>query len=137
MECLFCGIAKRDVSSESIFEGEYSFAFLDIHPIAPGHTVVIPRIHAETILDLTDLDIGKLFQDVKRVTAGIQKALQPDGFTIGINHGKASGQTVDHLHVHVVPRFKNDGGGSVHSVVSNPPEDTLPVLAKKIKTALS
>ncbi|MBI2591597.1 MAG: HIT family protein, partial [Candidatus Brennerbacteria bacterium] len=58
--------------------------------------------------------------------------LKPDGFTIGINHGEASGQAVDHLHIHIIPRWKNDGGGSIHGVVNNPPKESLEEIKKKI-----
>src|SRR3989338_1074160 len=119
MYCLFCKIVSREIPSEKIFEDDAAFAFLDIHPLAPGHTVVIPKVHAQNILDLPEAAVGPLFSVVKKITAALNSALKPHGFTIGINHGKVSGQAIDHLHIHVIPRFEGDGGGSLHSVVEN------------------
>ncbi|MDP3947287.1 MAG: HIT family protein [bacterium] len=135
MKCLFCSISKKEIGSEVIYEDEDVFAFLDISPRAPGHTMVISKIHSETMLDLSDEALAPLFKGVKEVTARLEAALKPDGFTIGINHGQASGQVVEHLHVHIIPRFEGDGGGSIHSVVSNPPRESLEEIAAKIRAA--
>jgi len=125
MDCLFCKIIKKEISAEIIYEDEKTLAVLDINPRSLGHTVIIPKIHSQTILDLSEKEIGPLFGAVKKVVELIQKSLGPEGFTIGINHGRISGQVIDHLHIHIMPRFKNDGGGSVHSVVNNPPKQNL------------
>lgn len=130
--CLFCKIANKEIPSEIIYEDAHATAMLDINPIAPGHTMVLPKKHAETILDLDDAEIEPLFMAVKRVTALLNNAFHPDGFTIGINHGKWAGQAIDHLHVHVIPRWKTDGGKSIHSVVTNPPTESLTEIRKKI-----
>ena len=107
-------------------------AILDINPRSPGHTMVLSKFHSETILDLPEKEIEPLFSAVKKVTELIRKNLKPEGFTIGINHGKISGQVVDHLHIHIIPRFKNDGGSSVHSVVNNPPTKSLSEIKSEI-----
>ena len=136
MECIFCGIARKEIPAEIVREDERTVAFLDIHPRAPGHTVVVPRQHSPTLLELPDGEIGLLFSAVKYATRLLANALHPSGFTIGINHGSVSGQTVDHLHVHILPRFLGDGGGSIHSVVTNPPQESLAAVAAKIRSAL-
>lgn len=107
-------------------------AFLDINPRAVGHAMVIPKAHAANILDLPAEEVSPLFSAVKAVTTKIQKALNPDGFTIGMNHGDASGQTVKHLHVHIIPRWKDDGGGSIHSVVNKSGTESVEDIQKKI-----
>lgn len=135
MNCLFCKIAKKEIQGAVIYEDEGVVAFLDIHPRAPGHTMVIPKTHSETLLDLPLEAVAPLFKGVREVTARLKKALCPDGFTIGVNQGQASGQVVDHLHVHIIPRFKGDGGGSIHSVVLNPPRESLQEMAEKIRSA--
>src|SRR3990167_7294111 len=132
MNCLFCKIVNGEIPSEKVYEDEVSLAFLDIHPMAPGHTILVPRVHAENILDLPEMVVGPLFLAVKKITGALSSALQPHGFTIGINHGKVSGQAIDHLHIHVIPRFNEDGGGSLHSIVNNPPEVPLEEIKKKI-----
>lgn len=125
MDCLFCKITAKEISSEIIYEDGYVLAILDINPRTAGHTMVLPKIHAESILDLPDDKIEKVFLGVKKAAELLAKSLKPDGFTIGINHGRVSGQTIDHLHIHIMPRWFNDGGGSIHSVVNSPPKESL------------
>ncbi len=115
-----------------IYEDEHSFAFLDINPLTLGHAVIIPKDHAENILDLADEGVGPVFRAVKKVTEMLNKALDPEGFTIGINQGRISGQTVDHLHIHVIPRYLGDGGGSIHSVVRYSPKEDIKETKDKI-----
>ncbi len=131
--CLFCKIANKKIPAEIIYEDDNALSFLDIHPISPGHAVVILKIHTENILELNDELIKPLFKAVKKTTEILSKALHPDGFTIGINQGKTAGQAIDHLHIHILPRFKNDGGGSIHTIVNNPPKETIKEIANKIK----
>lgn len=131
-DCLFCSIANEKIPSQKIYEDKSTFAFLDINPRAPGHTMVIPKTHAPTILELQDKDIAPFFKAVKKVTSTIQKALKPDGFTMGINQGSVSGQTVEHLHFHIIPRWFTDKGSSIHGVVNNPPKENLEDIAKRI-----
>jgi len=132
-DCLFCKIARKEIPAEIIYEDGETVAFLDIHPKSPGHAMVIPKIHAETILDLPREKLGPVFEVVQRTAYMIETALRPSGFTIGINHGKVSGQVIDHLHIHIIPRFSNDGGSSIHSVVDNPPKESIKEIAKKIR----
>ena len=132
MDCLFCKIISKKQQAHIIYEDESSMAVLDIFPRSIGHTMVIPKTHAETILELPDDQIGKVFGTVKKVTQLLKDKLNPDGFTIGINHGKVSGQAIDHLHIHIIPRFKGDNGGSIHTVVDNPPSISLEEVNKKI-----
>lgn len=130
--CLFCKIINKEIPAEIIYEDVETLAFLDIHPRSSGHTVVIPKVHAENILDLPEGKVEPLFKAVKKITAMIEKGLNPHGFTIGINHGKVSGQAVEHLHIHIIPRWENDNGGSIHSVVNNPPKESLEEIKNKI-----
>jgi len=132
-DCLFCKIATGEIPSYKIYEDNSVMAFLDIHPRAPGHAVIIPRAHYETLLGVPDGEIGPLWIVVKKVAAHIKEALKTDGFTIGMNHGAVSGQTVPHLHVHIMPRFEGDGGKSIHSVVHNPGEIPLEEMVEKLK----
>lgn len=133
LECLFCKIANKEIGAEIIYEDEEVVAFLDIHPIAPGHAVVIPKVHAENILGLPNEKIEGLFLAVKKTTSMLNVSLKPEGFTIGINHGKVSGQAIDHIHIHVVPRWKDDGGGSIHTVVNNASTESVKEIANKIR----
>ena len=131
-DCIFCKIVRKEIPSEIIYEDDSAIGVLDINPIAPGHTFILPKKHSETILDTDDADVGPLFISVKRVTELLDAAFHPDGFTIGVNHGKWAGQAIDHLHIHVIPRWKTDGGSSIHGLVSNPPKESLTEIKKKI-----
>lgn len=132
MDCLFCKIASKEIASEVVYEDDHVLAFLDVHPLTAGHTLVIPKVHSENLTDLPDSEVGPVFLAVKTVTKLLQKKLAPRGFTIGINHGKISGQAIDHLHIHVIPRYEGDGGGSIHSVVRHPSDEPISAVREKI-----
>lgn len=120
MDCLFCKIIKKKIPSKIIYENEAAIAVLDIHPRAPGHTVVLPKHHAPILVELTDEHVGPVFLAVKEITKKLKTVLNCDGLTIGINQGRQAGQEIDHLHIHLIPRWGDDGGGSVQSIVNNP-----------------
>lgn len=130
--CLFCQIANKQREAEIVYEDDVVVGVLDVFPRTPGHTMIIPKVHHETILDLSEGEVGPVFVAVRNMTALLQKALAPDGFTIGINHGKVAGQAIDHLHIHIMPRWHGDGGGSLHSVVGNPPKESLKDIKDRI-----
>lgn len=115
--CIFCQIANGQLESRLVYESEKALAFLDVNPLAPGHTVVIPKAHCERLEDLPSEQIGPLFETVRLVAAKVQQAMNVEATTIGINNGRAAGQAIPHLHVHIVPRRAGDGGGSIHSIV--------------------
>jgi histidine triad (HIT) family protein len=102
--------------------------------------MVIPKYHAPTLTALPDDEVAQLFLAVKKTAELLMAALHPDGITIGINQGRASGQEVDHLHVHLMPRWHGDGGGAVQSLVhpstasgrADAPQKSLEEIAKKI-----
>lgn len=119
-DCIFCKIGSKEIPAKIIYEDEDVFATLDIHPRSPGHTMVIPKVHVPNLAELPDDKIEPLFKAVKKVVKLLKNHLNPEGFTIGINQGVASGQEVDHLHIHVMPRWTKDKGSSIQSVVNNP-----------------
>ena len=133
MDCIFCKIVSKEIPAEIIYEDADSVAMLDIHPRAPGHTMVVPKEHASNLAALSDEKVGPVFLAVQSVARKLKDVLKCDGLTIGINQGRVSGQTVDHLHIHLMPRWQNDGGGSVHSVVDNPPKESLDQIRNKLK----
>ena len=132
-DCLFCQIIKGEIPSQKLYEDENNLAFLDVAPCAKGHTVVIPKTHAATILELTDDKLQALILAVKKTTSLIKEKLNPAGFNIGINHGEISGQSVPHLHIHIIPRYEGDGGGSLHSIVKNPGDLSVEEVAELFK----
>lgn len=131
--CIFCSIVEGSIPAQMILKTDGAVAFLDADPRAPGHALIVPQKHIETIDMLSNEDVEKVFLAVRETVKLLARALMSDGFTIGINHGKASGQAVEHMHVHVIPRWKNDGGGSIHAVVENKQSMSVEDVAKKIK----
>ncbi len=131
-DCLFCKIIAKQIPAQIVYEDDHAFAFLDIHPHAPGHTMVIPKVHAPNLLELPTNEVGSLFAAVQHVVGMLSKSLAPDGITMGANQGRASGQEVDHLHVHLMPRWHGDGGHAVQTVVNNMPKESLDEMLKKI-----
>lgn len=131
-ECLFCKIAAKKIPSWIVYEDDCVAAFLDIMPRSPGHTMVIPKHHVPNILELPEAEVTPLFSAVKKVAELLSSKLKPDGITIGINQGRASGQEVDHLHVHLMPRWHGDGGSPIQSAINNKPKESLAEMQKKI-----
>lgn len=107
--CLFCQILADEIPSEKVYEDEFSYAFLDINPVNKGHTLIIPKEHHENIYELPDELLSKLFVNVKNLAGAVREAVSADGVNIGMNNGEASGQVIFHAHIHIMPRFKDDG----------------------------
>jgi histidine triad (HIT) family protein len=105
--CLFCKIAAGEVAAAIVFEDELTLAFLDHRPVFPGHCLLVPRAHYETLLDLPDSLTGPLFRNARILAGAVEKALAADGSFVGINNRVS--QSVPHLHVHIVPRRRKDG----------------------------
>lgn len=122
-ECIFCKVANRDIPNHTVYEDDSVLAFLDIFPHAKGHTVVILKEHGETILDYSEETVVLLMVGVRRAMARIDAVLSPEGYNVGWNQGDIGGQTVKHLHVHIMPRYSGDGGKSMHAVVDHPEGD--------------
>ncbi len=132
-ECIFCKVIAKKVPGYFVLEEKDYVAFLDIFGSTEGHTIVVPRRHGYSILDYNEKELGKIMAGVQTVAKKLKKALNTDSITIGINHEEEKG--VPHLHVHLIPRFENDGGGIIQSVVKKPIEKDLSEIAQKIRTA--
>jgi len=109
VNCLFCNIAKGKESSSKIYEDKNTYAFLDINPTNKGHTLVIPKKHFYNFYDLPDKEMCQMMLTAKKLAAVIKKAMNADGINIIMNNDRAAGQLISHSHVHIVPRFDNDG----------------------------
>ncbi len=116
MTCIFCKIAKGEIPSEKVVENERAFAFLDIRPLARGHVLVVPKAHAERFADMLPDDAAAVMDLAQHVVRRQAKGLGLAGATIAVNDGRAAGQEVMHVHVHVVPRDETDGVGPVHAL---------------------
>ena len=105
--CVFCAIEAGEIPSFKIYEDDRALAFLDINPFSKGHTLVIPKAHCEGLLDADEDVLAALVLRVKKVAGLLKAALGCDGFNILQNNGEAAGQTVRHIHFHIVPRYGN------------------------------
>ena len=105
--CKFCEIASRVLSSAIVFEDSVSLAFLDNRPLFPGHTLLIPKQHFETLEDLPAEVVGPFFRNVQVLARAVESGMNAEGSFVAINNRVS--QSVPHLHVHIVPRRKKDG----------------------------
>ncbi|HPI36298.1 MAG TPA: HIT family protein [Ignavibacteriaceae bacterium] len=109
MNCIFCRIIEKQSKAEILYEDEKVISFLDVNPLNYGHALVVPKIHCETFLDIPEEYIPGMFMAVQKVTAGIVKAIDIEGYNILSNNGRRAGQSVFHCHFHIIPRYNNDG----------------------------
>ena len=105
--CIFCKILAKQIPSAVVYEDEFACAFLDIAPFEKGHTLVIPRFHAERIVDLPSDWLLRLMPAVQKTAAILLERLPCDGFNLLQSNGKCATQVVMHMHFHVVPRWNN------------------------------
>ncbi len=129
-ECIFCRIAQKKEPGFIVYDDTVTQAFLDIHPSAPGHTLVILKKHSETILHYTPKEITALWSTVQKMAYSLEQTFKTASLTIGINHGEVAG--VHHMHIHLIPRFPDDRGGIIQSIVSNQPKESLKTIQEKI-----
>lgn len=108
-ECIFCRIVAGDAPAHLVYEDGSSIAFMDINPATDGHCLVVPRTHADDLWSLADEDGAAVWRAVRRVAEAVREALKPDGLNLLQSNGVAALQTVFHFHVHVVPRYRDDG----------------------------
>jgi histidine triad (HIT) family protein len=109
MDCIFCKIVRGEIPSYKVYEDDKCLAFLDITPVNPGHTLVIPKKHYDNFVDLPDEEAGELIKTIKKIALAVMKGTGAEGFNLNLNNGAVSGQLVGHVHWHIVPRFAGDG----------------------------
>ena len=131
-DCIFCKIIAGEIPSTAVYEDDNVFAFLDITPVNPGHTLVVPKKHSTNVLDTDDETLASLFPAVKQVAHAVKKGMEAEGINIHINNGSAAGQVVPHLHLHIIPRYADDGLHLWKGSEKKYSEDA----ARKIKEAL-
>jgi len=108
-ECIFCKILQGEVPSSKVYENEKIFAFLDLNPVNPGHTLVIPKKHYQDIEKIPEDLLIEMVKAVKKIGLAIKEGLEAKGYNIGLNNGRVAGQLVPHVHFHVMPRKIGDG----------------------------
>lgn len=109
-DCIFCKIIAGDIPCFKVYEDAHAFAFMDINPIAPGHTLVVPKNHHPNLLEIDDDDLAAVQSASKKVAAKIMTALNPGGIAVLQLNGLGANQVVMHYHVHLVPRNRPDDG---------------------------
>ena len=132
--CVFCKILAGEIPSTTVYEDDDFKAILDVNPAARGHVIILPKKHAANIYELPDEDASKVMVVAKKIATAVRDAFHCDGVNILQNNGEAAGQTVFHLHVHVIPRFEGDTV-NIGWKPGDMPED-MDVIAKEIKDHL-
>ena len=132
---IFARILRGELPCEKVYEDERTFAFMDIMPRSDGHTLVIPKNPARTLLDAAPDDLAALFATVQTIAGAAKRAMAADGLTIQQFNEPAGGQVVFHLHVHVLPRW--DGVGLRPHTGEMAPKEVLQEHAAKIRAALA
>jgi len=108
-DCVFCKIVSGQLPSTKVAESPSAYAFMDIGPIARGHTLVIPRRHYVTLMDMPPDEVAALYDLAARVAPAVKAAVGCDGLNVLQNNGRTAGQVVMHVHVHLIPRWADDG----------------------------
>ena len=108
-DCIFCKIVAGDIPAEKVYESEDALAFFSIGPVNPGHTLVIPKAHSRSALTMEGDDFVSLMKYVHMIADAVKNAAKADGVNISFNCEAAAGQEVFHTHVHIIPRYDEDG----------------------------
>ena len=134
-DCVFCKIMAKQIPATVVHEDEHTLAFMDIGQVNPGHVLVALKKHAENIFALDDAQAAAVFRSAAKVARAIRGAFEPQGLSVYQANGAAAGQTVFHLHIHLVPRYEGDGMALTWPV-KNPPREKLEEYAAKIRGEL-
>lgn len=129
--CIFCKVLAREIPSYRVYEDEHVLAFLDINPVTRGHTLVAPKEHVSSFSRAGEGTLKAMVKASARVAQAIGEALEPEGFNYLINEGRTAGQLVDHLHMHVTPRYR-EGELEFNASKLDLSEEELESLAEKI-----
>lgn len=134
-DCIFCKIAKGDIPSATIYESADLRVFLDVAPANKGHALIIPKEHYDNVFQLDAETAAKVFSMATVVAKAIKEETNCDGLNIVQNNGEVAGQTVNHFHLHLIPRFKEDGiklTWAQKETVSEEQEELAKALRKRI-----
>ena len=135
-DCIFCRIMVKQIPATVVHEDEHTLTFMDIGQVNPGHVLIAAKAHVDNIYALDDVQAAALFRSAARVARAIRSAFSPEGLSLYQANGKAAGQTVFHFHMHLVPRYADDGM-SLTWPVKNPPREKLEENAAKIREQLA
>ncbi|MEE8198809.1 MAG: HIT family protein [Thermoplasmata archaeon] len=135
-DCIFCRIVRGEEEAALVYEDDTYLAFMDIQPINPGHILVLPKVHQETVFDMVPEEAGALFAQAARLAVAVKEAMGADGINIGQNNGRAAQQIVPHVHVHVIPRYADDSPAGRWPLRKTVPLADLEDLAQAIRASV-
>jgi histidine triad (HIT) family protein len=120
--CVFCKIASGKIPARVVMQNDRVVALLDAFPLAPGHTLVIPKLHYAKVQNMREQDAMAVFEMTRKVAGAVEAGSRVGASTIAIHNGSDAGQEIPHVHVHIVPRKKGDGAGAIHSMFKSRPK---------------
>jgi len=134
-ETIFTRIVDGEIPSYTVYEDETTYAFLDANPLAPGHTLVIPKRPYERLDDMPADVSADVFGVLSSIVPAVEAAVDAPASTVAVNNGEEAGQEVPHVHWHIIPRFEDDGAGPIHALFDGVdlPEDEMQAVAERIR----
>lgn len=123
-DCIFCKIAGGEIPSTTLYEDDQVRVIFDVNPASTGHALILPKKHYASLLEYPAEDLGAVFETAQKVGKAMEKGLKCDGVNILANCREAAGQTIDHFHVHVIPRYANTPEKDHLTIVSTPVENS-------------
>ncbi len=138
--CVFCKIVAGEIPAKVIMQNEKAMALLDAFPLAPGHSLVIPKSHYAKVQQMSEQDAKAVFEIVWKLVGAVETGSEVNASTIAIHNGGEAGQEVPHVHVHIVPRKRGDGAGAIHSMFKIKPKlspQEIDSLCERIASNLS
>jgi len=134
--CIFCDIISGRLPAVKLYEDSYVVVFLDTYPASPGHALVVPKHHAESLEDLPEAYRSRLLSTVAKVAPAILRAVGGEAYNVLINNGRPAGQEIMHVHLHVVPRRTGDGCVTLYCRRTKPGWEELKALGERIRAAM-
>ena len=134
--CIFCSIINGAIEGVIVYENNDFLVIMDKYPITTGHTLVIPKKHYDNLLFMSPKEVGELYSLVRIISKAVVSAISADGFNIGQNNGRSANQIIRHVHVHIIPRFKNDNPNGTWPTRYIANETELLDYSEKIKNRL-
>jgi len=135
-DCIFCKIANGEIPSSTIYEDDLFRVILDLSPATKGHALILPKKHMANIFEMDEETAEKVFVLASRIAKAMKEALNCDGLNIVQNNGEIAGQTVFHYHMHIIPRY-NDDGQQINWIPKTSEAAERDMIAEQIKNALN
>ena len=135
-DTIFMKIIRREVPANIVYEDDATIAFLDVHPNAPGHTLVVPKKLVKNIFDTDDETLAAVMRTIRKIAPAVRDAVGAQGVHINSNHGAAAGQIVSHLHFHIIPRHDRSEFSFSWPEKNYAPGDAV-TIAEKIRTRIT